>query len=125
MMTDPAFSSVRYWLLISLVGVLIFGDGCRKQSSDFFITSVQGQIEHVDVTTQRTGTITVRYEPAHSARPTSAKALVTRETEILIHGVLGTIHNLHEGDRIRAQIRVERNAGTTRYLVLKIRVDTT
>lgn len=97
--------------------------GCRKDDDGVRVQTLEGKVEKVVVNPDGTGELTVAYFSEKHNQEVIGTGLVTKKTEILINGVLATLEDIREGERLRGEVRVEKKAGEKTQTVLKIYVD--
>jgi len=110
-------------LAMSLLAAFVAGGGCRKEDETYEIVQLEGKVEEIKANPDGTGEITVTYFSEKQGQETSGSGLVTKETEIVINGVLAKLQDIKKGERIRGEVRVEKKAGERRQIALKIYVD--
>ncbi len=103
--------------------VLLACPGCGDDKDDFEVIPLEGKVEKIELTTPETGRITVRYYSKKRQQETTGTGEVTRDTEILINGVVAKLADIREGERITGEVRVEKKGGEQRQIALKIIVD--
>jgi len=107
-----------------LVLVLVIGTGCQKREPTAEVVSLQNaKIEKIERSSENTGTITVTFYNDKQDREVRGVGLVTADTEIMINGVLATLKDLREGERVNGEVRVERNGDERKQTAVKIYVE--
>ena len=110
-------------VLILLALLPVLGGGCAEKQQQAEIFSLEGKIEKIELTSDTTGMIKVAYFSEKHKQERSDTAQVTKETEIMIDGAAATLKDLRDGDRVRGEVRVEKNGGKKVQSVLKIHVE--
>ena len=110
-----------FLILLALLPVL--GGGCRDKQQQAEIISLEGKVEKIERTSDTTGKITVAFFSEKQKQEMTGTAQVTKETEIMIDGAAATLKDLHDGDRVRGEVRVEKKEGKKIQSVLKIHVE--
>ena len=111
------------WTCPVTLSVLITCSGCRKDDKSSAVISLEGKVDKITLTSDDTGEILVRYYSEKHKEEVVGKGEVTKETEILINGVVSTLKDIREGERIHGDVRVERKRGEKKLTVLKIIVE--
>ena len=107
-----------------LLVALIHCSGCSKNDPEYEIVSLQqAKIEKIDPASDGTGEITVSYYSEKSGQQVVATGSVTKETEIMINGVIAKLEDLRVGERIRGEVRIEKKGKQKKQIALKIYVD--
>jgi hypothetical protein len=102
--------------------LLVFA-GCREKDKGPEIVDVEGQITRVIAHEDGTGEIAATFHSEKQEKEIEGVALVTAETRILINGEPASLADLHEGERIRGQVRSEKVGKTRRYTALTVHAD--
>ncbi len=112
-------------ILVFTIGVAwpLASAGCRRNEPSFEVFTLEGRIEKIDLTSDKTGEITVLYYSEKHGQDMTGTGLVTTETEIMINGALAELADLREGDRVRGEVRIDRKRGEKIQTALKIHVD--
>ncbi len=97
--------------------------GCKQRDSGVTTRTLEGKIETVERTSDNTGKISVLYYNEKQGQDMLGEGLITKETEIMINGVVSTLKDLREGDRVRGEVRIEKVGDTRVQTALKITVD--
>jgi len=97
--------------------------GCKEKDSGVTTRTLEGKIESIERTSDTTGKITVSYFNENQGQDVMGDGLVAKETEIMINGVVSTLKDLREGDRVRGEVRLEKKGKTRVQTALKITVD--
>lgn len=105
---------------VLLVTVLIGSGGCEKKAKEPEIISLEGRIEKIKVTSEAAGEITVVFFSEKQGKEISGTAVVTETTEILVNGAASKLKDLHEGERIKGQVRVDKKGKETSHTALRI-----
>ena len=108
-------------VLLALLPILCGGCGEKQQQAE--IISLEGKVEKIERTSDTTGKITVVYFSEKQKQEMTGTGQVTKETEIMIDGAAATLKDLHEGERVRGEVRVEKKGGKKVQTVLKIHVE--
>lgn len=113
----------RVLILLALLPVL--GGGCGEKQKQAEIISLEGKVEKIERTSDTTGKITVVFFSEKQQQEKTGTAQVTKETEIMIDGAAAILKDLHDGDRVRGEVRVEQKGGKKDPVqtVLKIHVE--
>lgn len=106
-----------------LIGLVTAGPACDNKDDGYEILQLEGKVEAITVKPDGSGEITVLYFSEKHGQEISGAGVVTKETEITINGVLAKLEDVREGERIRGEVRVERQGGEKKQTVLKIYVD--
>jgi hypothetical protein len=110
------------WGLAGIVIGLHLLAGCGKNKSDELIT-LKGRIEKVRRTSDSTGELTVRYFSEKQNKEIDGVALVTVESHIEKNGVAASFKDLEEGTLVQGQVRVEKEAGVSRFKAVLIQIE--
>ncbi len=97
--------------------------GCSKKESGPEVFTLEGKIEKIDRQSDTTGKITVIYYSEKQKQEMSGTGQVTKETEIMIDGAIATLKDLREGERVRGEVRVDKQDGKKTQTVLKIHAE--
>ena len=97
--------------------------GCQPSDEESKSVRLEGSVEKIKINADGTGEITVLYRSEKQKEEVAGTALVTRETEIMISGAAATLRDVHEGERIRGDVRVDKKEGKRVFTALKIHVD--
>ena len=109
---------------VVFMGTVVVGcPGCGEKQPQAEIISLEGKVEKIERTSDTTGKITVAYFSEKQKQEMTGTAQVTKETEIMIDGAASTLKDLHDGDRVRGEVRVEKKGGKKVQSVLKIHVE--
>lgn len=102
---------------------LLLVGGCSEQRKPAEIVSLEGKIESVKVNAEKgTGEIIVQYHSERHGQVTG-KAVITKDTEIMINGVAADVTQLQAGERIRGDVLIERQGDDRKYTAKKIFID--
>lgn len=94
--------------------------GCGKDEPEAEIKSQTGVIERIDREESR---LTLRfYNPKHD-REDTVTGTINADTEIFINGVVSSLKDLREGERVTVQGRIQRQKGELEVLALKIQAE--
>ena len=116
--------TVRFSSCACVAGLLVLTwAGCRKDDPEFQVVSLDGRVEKVSAAPDGTGEVTVSYFSKKHQQDVVGKGTITKETEIMINGVLASLSDLREGDRVRGQVRIDGSGDDGRQIALKIMVD--
>jgi len=121
-MTKTLTCSLR-WIFPAALAALIGTSGCNEEKDDFEIVALQGRVEKITLTGDDVGEISVHYYSEKHKEEIVGTGKVTKETEILINGVVAKLKDIREGERIRGDVRIEKKGGQQTRVVLKIVVD--
>jgi len=111
----------RVLILMALLPVL--GGGCGEKQQQAEIISLEGKIEKIERTSDTKGKITVVFFSEKQKQEMTGTAEVTKETEIMIDGAAAILKDLHDGDQLRGEVRVEKKGNKKVQSVLKIKVE--
>jgi len=111
----------RVLILMALLPVL--GGGCGEKQQQAEIISLEGKIEKIERTSDTKGKITVVFFSEKQKQEMTGTAEVTKETEIMIDGAAAILKDLHDGDQLRGEVRVEKKGDKKVQSVLKIKVE--
>jgi hypothetical protein len=111
----------RVLILMALLSVL--GGGCGEKQQQAEIISLEGKIEKIERTSDTKGKITVVFFSEKQKQEMTGTAEVTKETEIMIDGAAAILKDLHDGDQLRGEVRVEKKGDKKVQSVLKIKVE--
>ena len=110
--------------MVLAVGTLLgLPQGCSERERHSEVVPLEGKIEKVDAKADGTGEIAVSYFSEKQNQEIVGTGQVTRETEIMINGVVSRLSDLRLGERIRGDVRVEKQGNERRQIVLKIYAD--
>ncbi len=112
-------------VLLTLSIIAVVG-GCIDEGSHRSVVSVDGHIASVDPAQGGggdMGQIGIAYQDDRGEGEIIKPAIVLRQTEIVINGVLSTLADLRAGDSMHGDFRVERNGNGKRYVALTIHVE--
>lgn len=112
----------RPLVLILMVFLPVLGGGCGEKQQQAEIISLEGKVEKIERTSDTTGKITVAFFSEKQKQEVTGTAQVTKETEIMIDGAAAILKDLHDGDQVRGEVRVEKGAKKVQT-VLKIKVE--
>jgi len=111
-------------LRVLTVSVLLVSvPGCGDKQSPPELMTLEGKIEKIERTSDKTGKLTVLYYNERQKQEMPGTGEVTAETEIMIDGVISTLADLHEGQHVRGEVRVEKKGGRQVQTVMKIKAD--
>ncbi len=128
-MSNRRFSIERRRGAIHLVGwmgtvaLILVATGCRPKSADPRVLPLEGKIEKIELFSDTTGKLTIMYYSEKHGQDMVGVGEVTERTEIMINGVIATLKDLREGDRVRGEARVEKKGNKRVQTALKIHVD--
>ena len=97
--------------------------GCGDNESPPEIITLEGKIEKIERTTDKTGKVTVVYYSEKQKQEIPGTAQVTAETEIMIDGAVAVLKDLKEGESVRGEVRVEKKGGKKVQTIVKIHAD--
>jgi len=121
---DPSWNAVSTLVLVvaafSLVGT---AGGCSKQDDTPKVVTLEGKIDDLVLNDDGTGELTVLYHSEKRNQDVLGTARITPETEVLIDGVVATAKEIHVGERIRGDVRVDKKGNKKTQTVVKIYVD--
>jgi len=98
-------------------------NGCRQREEGLEIHSLEGKVETIDRTSDDTGTITVLFYSEKQKQEIAGTGKVTKETEIMIDGVVARLKDIREGDRVRGEVRVDKQGEKKVQTAVKIHVE--
>lgn len=113
----------RFSRMLIVVAGSVLLSGCAEKESAPELVTLEGKVEKIERTSDRTGTITVRYYSDKHKQELSGSGNVTEETEILINGVAAGLADLKEGDHVRGDVRIEKKGGSRTQTAVRIRVE--
>ena len=87
------------------------------------VESLEGKVDKIVLNRDGTGEITVAYFSEKHNQDVVGTGVVTKKTEIMINGVVATLKDIREGERVRGEVRLEKKGGKKVQTVLKINVD--
>lgn len=97
--------------------------GCRQAEDEADILTLQGKIEKVDAKPDGTGTVTISYYNEKHGEEMVGTGEISRETEIMVNGVMAGIGDLRVGDQARGEVRINKRGKERRQIALKIYVE--
>ena len=103
--------------------VSLTAGGCGDNGSPPEIVTLEGKIEKIERTTDKTGKVTVVYYNDKQKQEVSGVGQVTAETEIMIDGAVAILKDLKDGDTVRGEVRVEKKGGKKIQSIVKIHAD--
>ena len=112
-------------VIFTVVAGLVAMVGCRDQKPSVSILPLEGKVEKVDVRPDGTGSITILYFNEKKGQEVADKGEVTKETEIMINGAVGTLADIKVGERVRGEVKIEKVGEERKYTAIKINVDRT
>ncbi len=113
---------LRFVVALSALAMGVVGSGCRQQEARVEVLSLEGTIEQVSAALDGTGSVAVSYYNDKRKEDAVGTGIVTKETEILINGVVAKLSDLRVGDRVRGEVRVEKDGQDRKQVALKIYV---
>jgi hypothetical protein len=111
------------FVCLPIIAGLIAVPGCRKRDPGFEVMTLEGTIEKIKLTADDAGEITVTYYSEKHGQEMEGTGLVTPETEIMINGAVAKLKDLREGERVRGEVRIEKENDKKRQIALKIYID--
>lgn len=108
--------------LLPFVGSLA-GAGCNEDKEAFEVVPLEGKIEAITSNGDGTGELTVSYYSDKHKQEVSGTGRVTKETEVLINGVVARLEDLREGEHVRGDVRIDKKGDSKTRTVLRIHVD--
>ena len=114
---------LRAGMITLILTVVFVCPGCRTDDDGVKVESLEGKVEKVVLNRDGTGEITVAYFSEKHNQDVVGTGVVTKETEIMINGVVATLKDIREGERVRGEVRIEKKSGKKVQTVLKINVD--
>ncbi len=110
--------------VVCVLGVLlvIASPGCRSEE-EAKVQTMEGKVEKIVVNPDGTGEITVVYFSEKHNQEMPGTGIVTKDTEIMINGVVSKLSDIREGERVRGQVRTTKSGGKRIQTALKIHVD--
>lgn len=109
--------------LVCLSVWLAVFSGCKEKDPGFKFITLDGKIETVERTSDHTGSISVLYYSEKQGQDILGNGMITKDTEIIINGVISTLKDLREGDRVRGEVRIEKRGNQRIQTAIKISVD--
>ena len=116
-------------MILIPVGVVSAVGGCIDERTPRKVVSVDGRIASVEparsvtTVTGDLGWIGITYQSDRESGEITERAVILRQTEIVINGVLSRFSDLRAGDNMHGEFRVERHGDAKRYVALTIYVD--
>ena len=80
-------------------------------------------MDKIDTADGETGKITVVYYSEKQGQDMPGTGLVTKETEIMINGVVSKLSDIRLGDRVRGEVRIDKQGDNRIQTALKIVID--
>ena len=114
---------LRAGMIIMLLAVVFLVPGCRTDDEGVKVESLEGKVEKIVLNRDGTGEITVAYFSEKHNQDVTGTGMVTKETEIMINGVVATLGDIREGERVRGEVRIEKIGGKKVKTALKINID--
>jgi len=105
------------WLLLTAL------PGCGDKESPPELMTLEGKIEKLERTSDKTGKLTVLYYNERQKQEMLGTGDVTAETEIMMDGAIATLADLHEGQHVRGDVRIEKKGGKKVQTVVRVRVE--
>jgi len=109
-------------LLAACLGLALAVPGCKPKDEPPEVLSVEGRIEAIKVADSG-GEITVAFFNQKQNQEVVGTAKVTEQTEIMINGAAAKLSDLHSGERVRGDVRVEKRGDQRMLTALKIYAD--
>jgi len=109
-------------LFCALLALVATATGCSKKDDGPTVMTLEGKIEKLDLNADGTGELTVLYYSEKHNQDALGTALITPETEVLIDGVIATVKEIHLGERVRGDVRVDKKGNKKTQTVVKIYV---
>lgn len=97
--------------------------GCKQKDSGPDILTLKGKVDQVETADGETGTITVMYFSERQGRDVPGTGMVTKETEIMINGVVSKLSDVRLGDRVLGEVRLDKQGDRRVQTALKIVID--
>ena len=89
--------SIPTTVLAALTAVIVVVQGCSKASDTRDYRTIEGVIERIDLAKAE---VTLRYYSQKRDREVNITGKATAETEVFINGVLSSLEDLREGERV-------------------------
>ena len=122
-MSNQYFKGLTGVVLLCVAAGIMWAPGCRKEAPTTEVMTLEGKVEKIKLTSEETGELSVSYYSEKHGQEVVGTGLVTRETEIVVNGVVAKLADLREGERVRGEVRIEKRGGKKQQIVLKIYVD--
>ncbi len=97
--------------------------GCRGSDPGFEVITLEGKVEKVKVEADGTGEITVLYFSEKHNQEMVGTGTITKETEIMISGVLARLKDIRVGEHVRGEVRIQKKREKKERIALKIYID--
>ncbi|MCO6437106.1 MAG: hypothetical protein J5J06_08460 [Phycisphaerae bacterium] len=107
-------------LLLNVVAV-----GCREEKPAAKLVPLEGRVQKIEPGPDGTGRIMVTYRADRGGHEQELEGVgeVTRETEIVIDGVVSRLEDIRVGENISGDVRIEGSGASRKQIVLRIQVD--
>lgn len=97
--------------------------GCRDSDPGFEVITLEGKVEKIKIETDGTGEITVLYFSEKHNQEMLGTGTITKDTEIMISGVLARLEDIRLGEHVRGEVRIQKKREKKERIALKIYID--
>ena len=97
--------------------------GCRDNDPGFEVITLEGKVEKIEVEADGTGEITVLYFSEKHNQEMLGTGTITKDTEIMISGVLARLEDIRVGEHVRGEVRIQKKREKKERIALKIYID--
>lgn len=97
--------------------------GCRDSDPGFEVITLEGKVEKLKIEADGTGEITVLYFSEKHNQEMLGTGTITKETEIMISGVLARLEDIRLGEHVRGEVRIQKKREKQERIALKIYID--
>ena len=122
-MTTTSHVQPRWIVCVCVLTVTFAAAGCRDSDPGFEVITLQGKVEKIEVKPDGTGEITVLYFSEKHDQEMLGTGTVTKNTEIMINGVIAQLKDIREGERVRGEVRIDKKGSKKERIALKIYID--
>lgn len=106
-----------------LLGGFLGAAGCKETERPPEVITLEGKIDDIKIRAGGQGEITAVYYNEKHHQEVSGTAQVTGETEILINGAVSDLSHVRKGERVRADVLVDRSGDKQSFRVLKMTIE--
>ncbi len=117
-----SFRNVPRWLVTLPILAVVLVPGCREEPRAE-VLPLKGRVEKITLSSDEAGEISVTYYSDKHKQDVVGTGMVTKDTEILINGVVAKLKDIREGERISGEVRLEKKGDKRQQTVLRIVVD--
>ena len=97
--------------------------GCRDSGPGFEVITLEGKVEKLKIEADGTGEITVLYFSEKHNQEMLGTGTITKDTEIMISGVLARLKDIRLGEHVRGEVRIQKKREKKERIALKIYID--